>query len=86
MILENADNELTVMFRELLSELYDEMTHLDARIKKLECKLKTVCDQDALSIQITRFLLVYPHYFPNRTRSLDTLLSWNNLIPLTQNT
>ena len=42
-ILEDATNELTFVFRELLSELYDEMVHLDERIKILEIKLETVC-------------------------------------------
>lgn len=45
-ILEDAENELTPLFRELLSELYDEMVHLDERIKKLECKLETICAQN----------------------------------------
>lgn len=46
LILENAENELTFMFREMLSELYDEMVHLDERIRKLECKLETICSQN----------------------------------------
>ena len=46
LILEDAENELTTMFRELLSELYDEMVHLDERIKKLEIKLAIVCAQN----------------------------------------
>ncbi|RLA20613.1 MAG: IS110 family transposase, partial [Gammaproteobacteria bacterium] len=45
-ILEEADNELTVMFRELLSGLYDEMVHLDERIKTLESKLEALCSQN----------------------------------------
>ncbi|WP_041522997.1 IS110 family RNA-guided transposase [Gilvimarinus agarilyticus] len=46
LILEDADNELTVMFRELLANLYDEMVHLDARIKTLEIKLESLCVQN----------------------------------------
>ncbi len=45
-MLEDGENELTVMFRELLSDLYDEMVHLDKRIKTLENKLKALCDQN----------------------------------------
>jgi transposase len=43
LILEDGDNELTVIFRELLSTLYDEMVHLDARIKALEITLESLC-------------------------------------------
>jgi transposase len=35
-ILEDAENKLTALFRELLSELYEEMVHLDERITTLE--------------------------------------------------
>ncbi|MBC8210905.1 MAG: IS110 family transposase [Gammaproteobacteria bacterium] len=41
-ILEDAENGLTVLFRELLSMLYDEMVHLDERIQQLELKLETI--------------------------------------------
>lgn len=46
LMLEDADNGLTVMFRELLSTLYDEMVHLDERIKVLETKLESLCAQN----------------------------------------
>src|SRR5690606_16582178 len=46
LILEDADNELTVMFREILASLYDEMVYLDERIKKLERKLESLCAQN----------------------------------------
>ena len=36
LVLEDAENCLTVLLRELLSELYDEMKHLDERVEKLE--------------------------------------------------
>ncbi len=45
-MLEDGENELTVMFRELLSDLYDEMVHLDKRIKALENKLEALCSQN----------------------------------------
>ena len=38
-ILEDAENTLTALFRELLVELYEEMAHLDQRIATLELKL-----------------------------------------------
>lgn len=46
LILEDADNELTFMFREILADLYREMIHLDERIKTLEAKLEAICAQN----------------------------------------
>ena len=46
LILEDAENGLSALFRELLSDLYDEMVHLDDRIGMLELKLKTVADNN----------------------------------------
>jgi transposase len=46
LLLEDGDNELTFMFRELLADLYNEMVHLDKRIKNLENKLDTICAQN----------------------------------------
>ena len=46
LILEDADNQLTYIFRELLLGLYEEMAHLDQRIKALEVKLETLCAQN----------------------------------------
>ena len=45
-ILEDADNKLSYIFRELLNELYDEMVHLDKRIKNIETKLDAFCIQN----------------------------------------
>ena len=45
-ILEDADNTLTALCRELLSELYDEMVHLDERISTLEQKLGVLSEQN----------------------------------------
>ena len=45
-ILEDAENQLSVIFREQLSALYDEMVHLDSRIESLEQSLKAVCAQN----------------------------------------
>jgi transposase len=44
-ILEDGENLLTTIFREQLSELYDEMVHLDERVDSLELSLKRVCNQ-----------------------------------------
>lgn len=41
-ILEDADNALSGLFRELLNELYEELVHLDKRIQTLEKKLVTL--------------------------------------------
>lgn len=41
-ILEDADNALSGLFRELLNELYEELIHLDNRIQTLEKKLVTL--------------------------------------------
>ena len=41
-ILEDADNALSGLFRELLNELYEELVHLDKRIQTLEQKLMTL--------------------------------------------
>jgi len=46
-VLENADNELTGLFRALLSDLYEEMVHLDERVEKLEDGLKTICKENS---------------------------------------
>nr|HIL76269.1 IS110 family transposase [Rhodospirillales bacterium] len=45
-ILEDADNKLTSLLRELLNELYDEMVYLDERISSLENKLKIISHQN----------------------------------------
>ena len=44
-LLEDAENELTSLFREMLRELHDELVHLDQQISKLEIQLETVCKQ-----------------------------------------
>jgi transposase len=49
-ILENAENELTLLFRTLLKDLYEEMAHLDERVESLEGELKKV-SQDNINCQ-----------------------------------
>ena len=56
LVLEDAENGLTVLFRQLLSELYDEMKHLDERVEKLEQKLEII----AVSSEACRLLLTIP--------------------------
>lgn len=46
LILEDAENGLSALFRELLCSLYDEMVHLDERIGVFELKLKTLADNN----------------------------------------
>ena len=45
-ILEDGENLLSVIFREQLSGLYDEMVHLDERVDTLELSLATICKQN----------------------------------------
>lgn len=45
-IMEDGENQLTFLFREMLSELYDEMVHLDERVSKLETKLTSIAAQN----------------------------------------
>ena len=45
-ILEDGENLLSVIFREQLRGLYDEMAHLDERIDTLELSLKMICQQN----------------------------------------
>ena len=42
-LLEDASNELSHLFRELLQGLYEELVHLDERIAALEIKLEGLC-------------------------------------------
>ena len=42
-ILEDAENQLSFVFREQLGAFYDEMVHLDSRIESLVQSLKVVC-------------------------------------------
>lgn len=45
-ILEDGESQLSVIFREQLSDLYDEMVYLDDRIDQLELSLKMICQQN----------------------------------------
>ncbi len=46
MILETPNNGLSDLFRELLSELYEELVHLDSRVNMIETKLTNVSAQN----------------------------------------
>ena len=43
--LEDGENELTPLFREMLHSLYEELVHLDERIDTLENRLKAIADE-----------------------------------------
>lgn len=45
-LLEDAENSLSVLFREHLQALYEELIHLDSRIECLEQSLKAICSQN----------------------------------------
>ncbi|MCK5814281.1 MAG: IS110 family transposase [Cocleimonas sp.] len=45
-LLEDAENRLTPLFREQLAELYDEMMHLDERVETMLKKLNVICSQN----------------------------------------
>lgn len=45
-ILEDGENGLSSLFREALSELYQELVHLDKRVTTLEKKLQRISDQN----------------------------------------
>ncbi|MFT6754035.1 MAG: transposase [Candidatus Azotimanducaceae bacterium] len=49
LILEDAENSLTIMFRGWLSELYDELVHMDERIATLDKQILQLakCDENA---------------------------------------
>lgn len=44
-ILADADNGLTLMFRDLLSGLFEEMIHLEQRVAKYDLQIKTLSEQ-----------------------------------------
>lgn len=46
LILEMADNGLSDLFRELLSELYEELVHMDSRVNEIEKKLAGISAQN----------------------------------------
>jgi len=46
LILEEADNGLSPLFRELLSDLYEELTHLDKRVNRYDKKIAYISQQD----------------------------------------
>jgi transposase len=45
-IIDNQKNELTSSSRELMQELYDELVEMEARLKKLEKKIKLICKEN----------------------------------------
>tara|TARA_Y100000815_G_C13230864_1_gene457976 strand:+ start:241 stop:843 length:603 start_codon:yes stop_codon:yes gene_type:complete len=45
-IIDDQNNELTTSSRELMQELYDELVEVEARLKKLEKKIKHICKEN----------------------------------------
>jgi transposase len=45
-LLEDGENGLSVIFRDLLRELYEELVHLDERVASLEKRLKAISNQN----------------------------------------
>lgn len=46
LILEDAENNLSFLFREYLSDLYEELKHLDERVRKYDKKIEQISEQD----------------------------------------
>ena len=46
LILEDADNGLSPLLRELLSDLHEELTHLDKRVNRYDKKIAHISEQD----------------------------------------
>ena len=46
LILEDGENNLSFLFREYLSDLYEELKHLDERVRKYDKKIKQISEQD----------------------------------------
>jgi len=89
-ILENAENGLTNLFRALLSDLYEELVHLDKRIEKYEIKIKHISQVD----EQARRLLTIPGIGPvvstaliaaigdiNMFKNGRELAAWLGLVP-----
>lgn len=90
LILEDAENELSYMFRELLLDLFNELVHLETRIKTLEIKLESLCTnnedcQRLLTIPgvglLTATALVAAIGDINAFKSGRELAAWLGLVP-----
>ncbi|MGI9292640.1 MAG: IS110 family transposase [Pseudomonadales bacterium] len=46
LIIADSENELTPMSRECMQDLYDELADVEARLKKLEKKIKVICKKN----------------------------------------
>ena len=45
-IIDNQENELTFLSRELMQELYDELIEVEERLRKIEKKIKLICKEN----------------------------------------
>ncbi|MBT8419656.1 MAG: IS110 family transposase, partial [Gammaproteobacteria bacterium] len=89
-LLEDDENGLTPMFREVLRELYDEIVHLDKRIVSLESKLESVSkqNQNCQLLQtipgiglLTATALVAAIGNPSAFKSGREMAAWLGLVP-----
>jgi len=89
-ILENAENRLTDLFRTLLSDLYEELVHLDERIEEYEKKIKLIAQTN----EQARRILTIPGIGPivstaliaaigdiNMFKNGRELAAWLGLVP-----
>ncbi len=89
-ILEDAENELTPLFRELLNDLYDVIVHMDERVQQLERKLKAITEhsqdcQRLLTIPgfglLSATALVAAVGDPSAFKSGREMAAWLGLVP-----
>ncbi|SFG66431.1 hypothetical protein [Neptunomonas qingdaonensis] len=84
LVLEDAGNKLTSMFRELLNNLYEEMVHLDARIKTQENTLESLCAQNEDCQRLLSIpglgILAQQHWWPPLVISVHLKMAVNRLI------
>jgi len=89
-IIDDQKNELTNSSRELMQELYDELVEMEARLKKLEKKIKVICKENEqcrriLNIpgvgELTATALVAAVPNANEFKNGRHMSAWLGLIP-----
>lgn len=89
-IIDNKENELTISSRELMQELLDELTEIEKRLKKMEKKIKSVCQandqcQRILNIpgigELTATAIVAAIPNPNEFKNGRHMAAWLGLVP-----
>jgi transposase len=90
LIIDNEENELTALSRELMQELYDELIENIERLKKLEKKIKLICNENdqcrrILSIpdigELTATAIVAAVPNANEFKSGRHMSAWLGLVP-----